>query len=147
MKRNLSKMKTKLLCLLLILSLTATDDLKLDEFPGVLFSCTPERLSATDSNGEKELFGGKDGLIFGGYIDSMYLADLNGDGLHEFCGTANCGSGVSYELVIIYDYANDRRYVLSDRPFDKYSLSIESGRLLAIQHDLDKLRARWASWR
>ena len=70
---------------------TTTHDLMLDEYPGVVFSYTPERLIAKNSDGEKELFGGSDGFIFGGYIGSVFLADLNGDGTPEFCSYTNWG--------------------------------------------------------
>lgn len=114
-------------------SLTTTVDLMIDEFPDVLFSYTPEKLTATSKNGVKELFGGTDGFIFGGYIDILFLADLNGDGLPEFCGTTNHGSGFGDSRVIVYDYANDKRYVISDRGSYDYFLQMENGQLEVIQ--------------
>ncbi|MCL2154021.1 MAG: DUF4362 domain-containing protein, partial [Oscillospiraceae bacterium] len=114
-------------------SLTTTYDLMLDEFPGVIFSYTPERLIATNDNGEKELFGGTDGFIFGGYIDSVFLADLNGDGKPEFCSYTNWGSGFGDLRVIVYDYQNDNRFVLSDRGTYDYFLQMELGRLEIVQ--------------
>jgi hypothetical protein len=108
-------------------------ELTLEEFPGVLFGYTPERLTATENSGTRELFGGKGGFIFGGYIENIYLADLNGDGKPEFCGTTTWGSGFSDTHVIVFDYANDKGYIFADRGVYDYFLQMAEGQLQVIQ--------------
>ena len=105
---------------------TSTDDLMLDEFPGVMFSWTSEKVTAANDNGIKDLF-------LGMPVWNVYLADLNGDGLPEFCATVSVGSGVVDDHIIVCDYANDKLYELSDRMYFDYSLSLENGRLVVKQ--------------
>jgi hypothetical protein len=104
----------------------STYDLMLDEFPGVMFSWTSGKVTATDSNGIKDLFKGMP-------VWNVYLADLNGDGLPELCATVSVGSGMVDTRVIVYDYANEKLFDLSDRGYYDYSLSIEGNRIVVTQ--------------
>ena len=108
------------------LSWTSTYDLMLDEFPDVMFSWTAGKVTATDQDGEKE-------LIFGMPVWNVYLADLNGDDLPEFCATISFGSGMIDTRIIIYDYANDIHYEVSDRGIYDYVLSLENEQLVVTQ--------------
>lgn len=105
---------------------TSTYDLMIDELPGVMFSWTSEKVTATDRNGMKELFWGMP-------VWNVYLADLNGDGLPELCATVSIGSGIVDTRVTVYDYKNDTLYDLSDRAIYDYSLSLENDRLVVTQ--------------
>ncbi len=64
---------------------------------------------------------------------NAYLADLNGDGLPEICATVSIGSGIIDTHAEIFDYANDRRYTLSDRMIHDYALSIKNGKLIVAK--------------
>lgn len=108
------------------LSWTSTYDLMLEEFPDVMFSWTAGKVTATDQDGEKE-------LIFGMPVWNVYLADLNGDDLPEFCATISFGSGMIDTRIIIYDYANDIQYEVSDRGIYDYVLSLENEQLVVTQ--------------
>jgi len=108
------------------MSWTSTYDLMLDEFPGVMFSCTSEKVTAANDNGIKD-------LLLGMPVWNVYLADLNGDGLPEFCATVSVGSGIVDDHIIVCDYANDKLYELSDRMYFDYFLSLENGRLVVKQ--------------
>ncbi len=108
------------------LTWTSTYDLMLDEFPDVMFSWTAGKVTATDQNGAKE-------LIFGMPVWNVYLADLNGDNLPEFCATISFGSGMIDTRIIIYDYANDIQYEVSDRGIYDYVLSLENEQLVVTQ--------------
>ncbi|MCL2164099.1 MAG: hypothetical protein FWH55_06840 [Oscillospiraceae bacterium] len=57
-----------------------------DKFPGVVFSWTSEKVAATDTNGIKNLF-------WSTPVWNVNLADLNGDGFPEFCGTVSFERG------------------------------------------------------
>ncbi len=54
-------------------------------------------------------------LYTGMPIWNAYFCDLSGDGLPELCSTISWGSGMIDNRVIIYDYANEASYELSDR--------------------------------
>lgn len=107
----------------------ALGDLTLDEFPGTLFRYNGA-LTAIDTKGERILI---PQWFFGG-IFRLYIADLNGDRLPEFCAEFCYGSGVDYRKIVVYDYAAGVTYELSDRNY-KYTLSIEDGQILATQED------------
>gem|GEM_PF-1623387 len=106
----------------------ASYDLMLDEFPDVLFTWTANGITATHDNSTNELFMGMP-------VWNVYLADLNGDGLPEFCGTVSLGSGIVDTRIVVHDYANERTYDLSDRMLYDYHLSLENGQLLVKQYD------------
>ncbi len=114
---------------------TSTYDLMLDEFPDVIFSWTAEKFTATDQDGEKELFWGMP-------IWNVYLADLNGDNLPEFCATISFGSGMIDNRIIIYDYANDIQYEVSDRGIYDYVLSLEKEQLVVTQTEYNNSDVR-----
>lgn len=97
-------------------------ELKLTEFPGVTFTWTSEKVTA----GEKELFWGMP-------VWNVYLADLTNDGKPEFCATVSLGSGIIDNRVIVFDYAADKMYQLSDRMYYDYFLSLDNGRLMVTQ--------------
>lgn len=105
---------------------TSTYDLTLDEFPGVMFNWTSGKVTATEHNGIKDLFTGMP-------VWNVYLADLSSDGLPELCATVSFGSGIVDTRVIIYDYANDRLYDLSDRGYYDCFLSIKDSQLVVTQ--------------
>jgi len=74
--------------------------------------------------------------LFGGMpVWSVYLADLNGDGLPELCATVSMGSGIVDTRVVVYDYASNKLYELSDRTYYDYSFFIENGRLAVTQYE------------
>ena len=100
-------------------------DVTFDEFPGVIFDVTEHDATATDKNGVKSLVSGS--------IRNIYLADLNGDGLPEFCATVRWGSGLIDSRIVVYDYANGERFEISDRMRYDYFLSLEDGQLIVTQ--------------
>ena len=99
-----------------------TLELELPEFPNVTFTWNWERVTATDHNGEIVLFGGWP-------IWSVYLTDITGDGLPDFVATVSFGSGIVDTRVLVYDYANNELYDLSDRAVYDYALLMENGNL------------------
>jgi len=105
---------------------TETYDLMLDEFPGVLFSWTSEKVTVTEVGETKDLFWGMP-------VWNVYLADLNGDGLPELCATNGFGSGIYSQAIIVHDYANSQQYILHDRAAYDYTLSLENGYLVVTQ--------------
>jgi beta-lactamase regulating signal transducer with metallopeptidase domain len=103
-------------------------EMELPEYPNVIFKWTPEKVTAIASGNEKELFQGTP-------IWNVYLADLTGDGLPEFCATVSSGFGIIDNHAVIYDYASDKLYELSDRMFFDYILSLENGQLVVTQSE------------
>ena len=107
-------------------------ELVIDEFPGTVFRYTQDWLFdiliATDADGEKPII-----LEATGPIRNVYLADLNGDGLPEFCVTTMFGSGFIDERIYVYDYYSEKKYELSDRFNHHFRLLMKDGELLATQ--------------
>lgn len=103
-------------------------ELKLPEYPDTGFQWTPSEIKAVNSGGEKI-------LITGMPIWNVYLEDLTGDGLPEFCATVSFGSGFIDTRVVVYDYASGKLYELSDRTYYDYALSIKNGRLVVKQSE------------
>jgi hypothetical protein len=101
---------------------------ELDEFPGTVFRCTGEKLTAIDADGERTLIPPAYFRMF----FNVFLADINGDGLPEFCATGNGGSGINWWQIVVYDYAAGKQYELIDRHYE-YTLSMKDGQLLATQ--------------
>ena len=99
-------------------------ELTLDEFPGVTFTWTPEKVTA----GEKELFRGMP-------VWNVYLADLTNDGKPEFCSMISIGSGIIDNRVIVFDYVTNKEYQLSDRMDYNYFLTLDNGKLMVTQTD------------
>ncbi|HWR23547.1 MAG TPA: hypothetical protein VN366_08730 [Feifaniaceae bacterium] len=101
-------------------------ELTLPEYPGATFRWTPYEVTAATSDGESALLSGMP-------VWNVYLADLTGDGLPEFCATVSFGSGIADTRVLVYDYAGGALYELSDRMVYDYVLSLENGRLIVTQ--------------
>ena len=101
-------------------------DLELLEYPDTIFRWTPEKVVAITPDGESELF-------YGMPVWNVYLTDLTGDGLPEFCSTISIGSGIIDNRVVAYDYSVQKAYELSDRMKYDYSLSLVDGRLIVTK--------------
>lgn len=119
------------------------EHLELEEFPGAVFTWASGGVTARE--GDKEL------ILFGGMpVWNVFLCDLTGDGLPEFCATASFGSGMIDEHIMVCDYADAVQnpaletrkeelflgvfqYFLWDRGEFDYFLSLEEGRLLATR--------------
>jgi len=97
-------------------------ELTLTEFPGVTFKWTSEKVTA----GEKELFWGMP-------VWNVYLTDLTNDGKPELCATVSLGSGIIDDRIIVFDYAADKMYQLSDRMYYDYFLSLDNEKLMVTQ--------------
>lgn len=100
----------------------ASKELTLTEFPEVTFTWTSEQLTA----GDKVIFEGMP-------IWNIFLADLTNDGKPEFCATISLGSGIIDHRILVYDYAADKLYQLSDRMKYDYSLSMVDGQIMVTQ--------------
>ena len=98
----------------------------LPEFPDVKFTWDTMNVIA-EKDGEEA------GLFWGMPVWSVYLADLNGDGKREICSVVSVGSGIVDERIRVYDYANGKRYELSDRLAYSYYLEIKDGVLNYIE--------------
>ncbi len=101
-------------------------ELELPEYPGTIFRWTPEKVTAIDSQGEKTLFNGMP-------IWNVYLADLTGDGIPEFCASVSMGSGIVDGHIVVHDYATGKSFVLEDRMFYDYQLYLDNGQLMVKQ--------------
>lgn len=99
--------------------------LELEEFPDVVFYYNGYNVS-TDKEGEDVLIGGMP-------VMNVYLSDLTGDGLPEFCSTVWVGSGIIDSRIIVCDYASKTAYELSDRGNYDYFLTMEDGSLIVNQ--------------
>ena len=108
-------------------------DLKLDEFPGTIFRWMPGKIAALGAGGERAIIpAGPTRLMF-----NVFLADLNGDGLPEFCTTISYGSGVSFWKIEVCDYSAGKLYELPDSTSrDMVTLSMKDGQLFATQAEL-----------
>jgi len=103
-----------------------TVELELPEFPGVTFIRSATGVKAIDQSGERLLFGGMP-------IWNIYFMDITGNGLPDFVATVSIGSGIVDTRVIVYDFANDKRYELSNRMVYDYALAMDDGTLIVIQ--------------
>lgn len=97
-------------------------DLNLAEYPETTFRWTPYKVMAVKGEDETVLFEGMP-------IWNVFLADLDQDGLPEFCATISVGSGIVDNRVVVYDYEVGERYELSDRGAFDYTLAVQDGRL------------------
>jgi len=98
-------------------------------FPGATFHWTPDdKVVARAKSGKQTV------LIEGMPIWNVFLRDLNGDEKPEFCATISLGSGIIDERVIVYDYANGKRYELSDRMKHNYALVLDD-QLCVVETD------------
>ncbi len=112
------------------LSWEETKELTLPEFPGVTFTWTPGQVTV----GDKVLFQGMP-------IWNVYLTDLTNDGKPEFCATVSFGSGIIDNHIIVYDYAADKVYQLTDRMYYDYYLSMKEGQIIVTQTEYAKKKA------
>ncbi len=103
-----------------------SSELTLPEYSGTTFRWTPYEITAVTSGSEAV-------LLNGAPVWNVYLADLTGDGLPEFCATVSFGSGIVDTRVLVYDYIDGNLYELSDRMIYDYVLSLENGRLIVTQ--------------
>ena len=101
----------------------------LPQFPGVTFRYTPYEVTAdTGEGGEPAV------LITGMPVWSVWLTDLTGDGLPEFCAALSMGSGIVDNRVVIYDYAGGASYTLEvERHSDVLDVPLDSPVLQQIQ--------------
>jgi hypothetical protein len=109
-------------------------ELELDEFPGTVFHWkrTRHELTATNADGTFALIPYKQIQSF----QNMYLADLNDDGLPEFCVTVDTASGIIRHEIIVYDFAAKKLYKLPlEQEPDNYTLSMKNGELIIIQKE------------
>ena len=106
----------------------SSHELELLEFPNIKFRWSPSDLTAIEPAGERVLFSGMP-------IWNVYVTDLNGDALPEFCATISLGSGIVDTRIIVFDYANDAHHELADRMVYDYSLSLEDGLLFVTQSE------------
>ncbi len=99
-----------------------SNDLTLPYFLDVTFTWTAGEVMAGDQK-----------FIIGIPVWNVYLADLTNDGIPEFCATVSMGFGAIDTHIVVYDYANDKQYVLEDRMYYDYYLSLQDGRLMVTQ--------------
>ena len=99
--------------------------LELEEFTDVVFYYNGLNVT-TDKDGENVLIGGMP-------VQNVYLSDLTGDGLPEFCATISYGSGIINDEIVVCDYALKTAYKLSDRFNYDYFLTMEDGSLIVNQ--------------
>lgn len=104
-----------------------TEDWEMSEFPGVTFRC--------DGNYVAVLADGEYGysLYVGMPVEDVYLVDLNGDGYREIVSTAAFASGVIYEHIYAFDFANGIRYELRDRMMSEYYVLIDDNGVLKVR--------------
>ncbi len=98
-------------------------EINLDEYPGITFRWSHEKLEAVT---DKEIVP----LYTGMPIWSVYFCDFNNDGKPELCSTLSFGSGIIDNRIIIYDYAKGASYNLSDRGQYDYTLNMQNGKLM-----------------
>lgn len=98
-------------------------EINLDEYPGITFRWSYEKLEAVT---DKEIVP----LYTGMPIWSVYFCDFNNDGKPELCSTLSIGSGIIDNRIIIYDYAKGASYNLSDRGQYDYTLNMQNEKLM-----------------
>ena len=96
---------------------------QLPQFPDVTFRATPNELIAETENGSTT-------LITGMPLWNVFLSDLTGDGISEFCATVSYGSGIIDQHVVVYDFAEGTEYTLWDRGVFDYTLRLKDGILV-----------------
>ena len=97
-----------------------TRSFSVPEYGGVDFKWSSGAVSA---NGET--------LFCGMPVWSVYLADLNGDGLREIVSCASFGSGIVDERIYAYDYSGKQLYVLQSRFNSDFTLFMNNGEVWA----------------
>lgn len=101
-------------------------DMDVPEFPGITFRWTPTELIAVQDDDQTT-------LIDGTPIWNVFVTDINGDKMPEFCATASFGSGLTDDRIIVYDYANSKSYEISDRANYDYHLSKQDDALIVTR--------------
>ncbi|MCM1330588.1 MAG: ECF transporter S component [Ruminococcus sp.] len=107
------------------------NSIELEEFPGVVFKSDGLNLTAEEGGEETVLCNGMP-------LWSVFLADLTGDGLPEFCCTISVGSGIIDDRIVVCDFAAGAEYELSDRFNSNYILTLEDGVLTVRQRDFSE---------
>lgn len=97
-------------------------ELTLSEFPDVVFTWNPFTVTSKKDGNESVLFEGMP-------IWNVYLCDLTGDGLPEFCATVSFGSGIVDQHIIVYDFQNKNSYTLWERGVYDYMLTLKEDQL------------------
>lgn len=100
--------------------------LELMEFPNTVFHYDGLNVTAESERYEILMFSGMP-------IYNVYLSDLTGDGLPEFCSAVSIGFGIIDYRIIVYDYSSSTEYQLSDRFHSNYFLTLEDGLLTVHQ--------------
>lgn len=98
-------------------------EINLDEYPGIIFRWSYEKLEAVTDKKNVPLYTGMP-------IWSVYFCDFNNDGRPELCSTLSIGSGMIDNRIIIYDYAMGASYELSDRGQYDYTLNLQNGKMM-----------------
>lgn len=93
-----------------------TRSFSVPEYGGVDFIWSSSKVCA---NGET--------LFSGMPVWSVYLADLNGDGLREIVSGASFGSGIVDERIYSYDYSGKQLYILQSRFNSDFTLFMNNG--------------------
>ncbi len=96
------------------------NSLELEEFPGVVFRSDGLNLTV-EADGEEAV------LYSGMPLWNVFLTDLTGDGLPEFCSTISVGSGLIDDRIVVCDFSAGTVYELSDRGYNDYILTLEDG--------------------
>ena len=96
----------------------------LPEYPGVTFLRSGGSVYAQENGTWRRLL----------QAYAIYVADLNGDGKREFCGTMTVGSGIMDHRIRVYDYVDDMIYCLEQRARYDYELHIEDGKLIVDRY-------------
>ena len=94
----------------------------LPEYPGVTFRWTADRVCAVEDGNETVLFSGMP-------VWSVFLCDLNGDGLRELCSVTSFGFGIVDDRIIAYDFSAKETFMLQSRVMFDYGLTLEGGQL------------------
>lgn len=101
---------------------------KLVEFPDKTFEIIDGKIVMDDI---KAPAGTMRNSVIGGM--EYYLTDLNGDGKREICAWGSIGSGIDYRYIVVYDIANDERYVKAGMALENLiSLDVNDGVLYAV---------------
>ena len=75
---------------------------------------------------------------------NAYFADLNADGYPELCISVNTGSGVSMDMVYVYDIRNDHIYYYDERGTFDFSLTAASNRLYLLRREYSIYPVPWS---
>ena len=102
--------------------------IRLPEFPDVVFSYHGGHISAVTSSGEQYLLSGTP-------IWNAYFWDLTGDGLRELCVTVGHGSAFADTHVIVIDYASGREFSLQNCGDLDYVLRMHDNKLYCEEWD------------